>query len=296
MGKWFPSNGWRTQLTQPTGADMDLVIYGATPLGGALCCDAALVSPPTRTAQPQPCAAAADGAALRMAERRKRAAYPELSAAAGGHGHRGRGPVERGSVAPRARSGPRALRPPSTLPLGPPGRDGGGPNWQSQCSKPLLPQHWAICGWCPLAPAKSMAPSSTRFSTWPSRREAADQDTCVSCKKVKKNCAPSILGGTSNSNIIDVLWDQNKHRFGSGASVSFKSIVSRLYFCCGKVTPTTFVGADVRFHRYITRVVSCFGLWTSIAVLGLCCSPYIYIYTPGRRRFNLSLDSQVWAS
>ena len=58
---------------------LDLVIYGATPLGGALCCDATLVSPLTRTGQPQPCAAATDGAALRMAERRKRAAYPELS-------------------------------------------------------------------------------------------------------------------------------------------------------------------------------------------------------------------------
>ena len=35
---------------------------------------------------------------------------------------------------------------------------------------PLLPQHWAIRGWCRLAPATS----STRFSTWPSRRDPAD--------------------------------------------------------------------------------------------------------------------------
>ena len=59
---------------------LDLVIYGATPLGGALCCDATLVSPLTRFGQPQPCAAESAGAALRVAERRKHATYPELSA------------------------------------------------------------------------------------------------------------------------------------------------------------------------------------------------------------------------
>ena len=48
-------------------------------MGGALCCDATLVSPLTRTGQPQPCAAAHDGAMLRVAERRKRTTYPELS-------------------------------------------------------------------------------------------------------------------------------------------------------------------------------------------------------------------------
>ena len=58
---------------------LDLVIYGASPMGGALCCDATLVSPLTRTGQPQPGTVADDGAMLRVAERRKRAAYPELS-------------------------------------------------------------------------------------------------------------------------------------------------------------------------------------------------------------------------
>ena len=48
-------------------------------MGGALCCDATLVSPLTRTGQPQPCTAAHDGAMLRVAERRKRTTYPELS-------------------------------------------------------------------------------------------------------------------------------------------------------------------------------------------------------------------------
>ena len=34
---------------------LDLVVYGATPLGKALCCDATLVSPLTRTGLAQPC-------------------------------------------------------------------------------------------------------------------------------------------------------------------------------------------------------------------------------------------------
>ena len=60
---------------------LDLLIYGATPNWIALCCDATLISPLTRTGQPQPCSADVDGAALRVAERRKRATYPELAAA-----------------------------------------------------------------------------------------------------------------------------------------------------------------------------------------------------------------------
>eukprot|EP00439_Symbiodinium_sp_Y106_P011468 s11075_g1.t1 len=52
--------------------------YGATPLGEAPCCDVTLVSPLTREGRPQPSAASRDGAAIAVAERRKRAAYPEL--------------------------------------------------------------------------------------------------------------------------------------------------------------------------------------------------------------------------
>ena len=58
---------------------LDLVIYGATPLGGALCCDATLVSPLARDGTPHCGAADRDGAVLRTAERRKRATYPELA-------------------------------------------------------------------------------------------------------------------------------------------------------------------------------------------------------------------------
>ena len=72
----------RLHLEQPKRMHrLDLVIYGATLNGSALCCDATLVSPLTRTGQPQPCAADVDGAALRTAERRKAATYPELQGA-----------------------------------------------------------------------------------------------------------------------------------------------------------------------------------------------------------------------
>ena len=56
----------------------DLVVYGATLRGGALCCDATPVSLLTRAGQPQPGAAETDGSALRTAERCKHATYPEL--------------------------------------------------------------------------------------------------------------------------------------------------------------------------------------------------------------------------
>ena len=77
---------WLARTTAPNvGAEdrrrLDLVMYGATPHGGALCCDATFVSPLMRTVHPQPCTGTIDGAALRVAERRKHAAYPELACA-----------------------------------------------------------------------------------------------------------------------------------------------------------------------------------------------------------------------
>ena len=57
---------------------LDFVAYGATQLGEALCCDVTLVSPLTHDGRPQPSSTSRDGAALAIAERRKRAAYPEL--------------------------------------------------------------------------------------------------------------------------------------------------------------------------------------------------------------------------
>ena len=74
---------WLVHTTAPGVAAtdrrrLDFVVYGATPLGGALCCDATLVSPLTRTGTPHAGTAGRDGAALLNAERRKRTAYPEL--------------------------------------------------------------------------------------------------------------------------------------------------------------------------------------------------------------------------
>ena len=58
---------------------LDLVIYGATRLGEALCCDATLVSPLRTDGRPHPGAADRDGVALMVARRRKAARYPELT-------------------------------------------------------------------------------------------------------------------------------------------------------------------------------------------------------------------------
>ena len=57
---------------------LDMVVYGTSPLGEVLCCDAAVVSPLTRTGQPHPGAATVDGKQLSVARRRKDRIYPEL--------------------------------------------------------------------------------------------------------------------------------------------------------------------------------------------------------------------------
>ena len=176
---------WLAHTTAPNvdPADrrkLDLVIYGATPLGGALCCDATLVSPLTRTGQhraqrrqtAQRSGWQSDASAprTRSSACEARSGWWSWAQRSGAVGMRERC----ASCAIWSGSGPSAPRPPSELLPGPPGREGGGPSWQSQCSRPLLPQHWAIRGWCRLAPARRMAPSWTRFSTWPSRRDPAD--------------------------------------------------------------------------------------------------------------------------
>ena len=74
---------WLARTTAPGVAPadrrrLDLVVYGATPGGEALCCDATLVSPLTRAGRPVPGADLRDGAVLAAARRRKHARYPEL--------------------------------------------------------------------------------------------------------------------------------------------------------------------------------------------------------------------------
>ena len=58
---------------------LDLVIYGATQRGEALCCDATFVSPLGRDGRPTRGAADRDGAAPEAAAQRKHARCPELS-------------------------------------------------------------------------------------------------------------------------------------------------------------------------------------------------------------------------
>ena len=75
---------WLAHATAPGIASddrrrLDLVIYGATPLGGAICCDATLVSPLRRDGTPAcwgPCSGWGRVASGRV---RKRATYPELA-------------------------------------------------------------------------------------------------------------------------------------------------------------------------------------------------------------------------
>ena len=120
---------------------LDLVVYGATPLGGALCCDATLVSLLTRTGLPQPCAAAHDGAALRVAERRKNAAYPELNSGpqqlvvlGSEVGGRWNGPVRTSWSETSSVSEPSELRQPCEAPLRRHGPGVGGPCWPCRCN------------------------------------------------------------------------------------------------------------------------------------------------------------------
>ena len=78
---------------------LDLVIYGATPLGEALCCDATLVSALTRGGVPIPRAADNDAVAITAARQRKQRAYPELlqrGAQRSGPRHRARWSLQRG--------------------------------------------------------------------------------------------------------------------------------------------------------------------------------------------------------
>ena len=57
---------------------LDMVVYGVTPNGEALCCDATMVSPLTRDGRPIARAASHDGVALERAQLRKRRTYHEL--------------------------------------------------------------------------------------------------------------------------------------------------------------------------------------------------------------------------
>ena len=147
---------------------LDLVVYGATTRGGALCCDATLVSPVTRTGHPQPCAVQVDGAALQVAERRRQAAYPELTRGGRKHcwcwGPRSAvagAPGLGASSATRSACGPNARLPPSGAPQRPHGRDDGGAPCRWRCSS-----RWQALPWAAHRPRQhSRAPMAARLWT-----------------------------------------------------------------------------------------------------------------------------------
>ena len=63
---------------------LDMVVYGLTRSGAALCCDATMVCPLDSRGRPTSRAADVDGAALTRAEGRKAETYPELVAGPAG--------------------------------------------------------------------------------------------------------------------------------------------------------------------------------------------------------------------
>ena len=74
---------WLARTTAPGVREddrrrLDLVVYGATCNGTALCCDVTLVSPLRADGNPHPRTARENGAALLRARRRKWERYPEL--------------------------------------------------------------------------------------------------------------------------------------------------------------------------------------------------------------------------
>ena len=110
-GRSYHNSGWPTPLRPGVPAGdrrrLDVVVVSSctAPRPGALCCDATLVSPLTWGGQPQP-GTETDGAVLRVADRRKLAAYPELGRGTpGGWWCLGRRLGAAGTVMPNVSSG-----------------------------------------------------------------------------------------------------------------------------------------------------------------------------------------------
>ena len=107
--QWF-AHTTATGVPADDRCRLDLVVHGATANGGALCCDARLVSPPKKTGHPHPCILEVDGAALKVAERHRHCSYAELArgrpAEASGPRFRDRRPLEHCCAVFRSRPGP----------------------------------------------------------------------------------------------------------------------------------------------------------------------------------------------
>ena len=139
-------------------------LYGATANGGALCCDATLVSPLTRTGHPHPCTVQVDGAALPGVARRSFWSCAPRSEAAGTLLRRVSFATWSGSE-PSARCQQRA---PRRLPAGP---GVGGEFSLSRSSSPLRARRWAVLGRRPRYLHR--APALTGPGARPRRRRRA---------------------------------------------------------------------------------------------------------------------------
>ena len=120
VGPRGPRRATAVALPDHCSWGLDLVVYGATERGEALCCDA-LVSPVRSDGRPHAGAADRDGVALSTAERRKRTRYPELgqpgpqrlvvlAAEVGGRWHATAAAFVRQLARVRARRAPPAVR------------------------------------------------------------------------------------------------------------------------------------------------------------------------------------------
>ena len=142
-----PSSGCRTRRRQESRRQT----AGASPQDLALCCDATLVSPITGASAPHPRADHTPGIALRMAESRKRATYPELQRGGGQRLF-----VLAVEVGGRWNADSQALV--RQLPPPVPGRVGGGACCRLQCSTLLAARRWEYRGWSPKAPLGASLP------------------------------------------------------------------------------------------------------------------------------------------
>ena len=176
---------WLARTTAPGVREddrrrLDLVVYGATRHGSALCCDVTLVSPFKANGHPQPRTAREDGAALVTARRRKRDRYPELLRL--GPSASSSWPVKLEGAGPQnvvtssvtcCGFAPRGLPLPSARLAGPAGSAGGGHCWAVRNRTQSLPPCSAMCGAAPARHGRQMARRWAKCSGWLALRSQA---------------------------------------------------------------------------------------------------------------------------
>ena len=147
----YASNTWLGGPFKVTTASH--VFECATAHGGALCCEATLVSPLTRTGHPQPCTAEVDGAVLQVAECRKREAGRRNCPCSVA-----RSEARNASSATWCASALSARPLPCELPRRQAGRGAGGEHFPLRSSSPSLGRPWPAAP----QPGPSEGPSLNR--------------------------------------------------------------------------------------------------------------------------------------